>query len=425
MKGFVKIDNDNWRFVNASTGKTFIPYGVNYFDPETGWAPNLWKMFNVDRVNQHFSMMSDIGVNVTRVFLTAASFQPDIDKISDEGLEKLDTLIEIARKFDIRLILTGPDHWEGFPSYWHPDKYAGEPALNALRYFWNVIAERYRDEEIILAWDLINEPGIPWKTEVMEQKWRLWDDESDIPEDKINTGNKLLYNYQLFRESIAYEWVKTQVDAIHCVDTNHLITVGLIQWSFPLIRTPWGEKANQPGRYSAFNPKKLASLLDFISIHFYPILGDPGDPELARLNTLYLQAVTNYCYTGKPVVLEEFGWHGGGEIDGKYRTEAYQSNWNTNAVLSTIGLVSGWLVWAFSDTPTSTDLTKYGGLYNINGELKEWGKSFKSISQKIGKELDIKRRSEVKQFNFDECIALTGDVHPLYDLYIAECFGNN
>ncbi len=269
----------------------------------------------------------------------------------------------------------------GFPSYWHPDKYAGEPALNALRYFWSVIADRYKREEVILAWDLLNEPEIPWKTEVMSQKWRLWDDESDIPEDKINAGDRLLYSYQLFRESIAYEWVKTQVDAIRSVDKIHLITVGLIQWSFPLIRTPWGEKANQPGRYAAFNPRKLASLLDFISIHFYPILGDPGDSELFRLNTQYLQAVANYCYVGKPVVLEEFGWHGGGEIDGKYRTEDYQSNWNTNAVLSTIGLVSGWLVWAFSDTPTSTDLTKYGGLYNINGDLKEWGKSFSRFSR--------------------------------------------
>ncbi len=112
MNGFIGIDNDNWRFANTSTGEIFIPYGTNYFDPQTGWAPKLWKMFDASRVNQHFSMMSDIGVNVARVFLTAASFQPDIDKISNEGLDKLDALIEIAKRFNIRLILTGPDHWE-------------------------------------------------------------------------------------------------------------------------------------------------------------------------------------------------------------------------------------------------------------------------------------------------------------------------
>jgi endo-1,4-beta-mannosidase len=436
MKGFIKVHEDGWNFVNAETGEIFVPYGANYFDPETGWAPKLWRMFDKNRVLEHFQKMADVGVNVARIFMTTASFQPQADVISNDGLEKLDTMIEIAEKYGIRLILTGPDHWEGSPDYWKPDKYAGIPALSALEYFWHEVADRYKDETTIFAWDLLNEPEIAWKSEAMSQKWHLWllnkykdtsslknswrsfrenetIETAEIPEDQINAGNQRLYDYQLFREHIACEWTRRQVDAISAVDKNHPVTVGLIQWSFPLFKA-----GNQPGRYAAFNPLKLAPMLDFVCVHFYPILGDPGEPELALKNTQYLQAVVNYCYTGKPVILEEFGWHGGGEWEGKYRTEAYQSDWNTNAVKSTLGLVSGWLVWAYSDTPTSTDITKYGGLYNVSGQLKEWGKSFKSLASEITGSKLI--RSNIKNPKIDEIAVFTGDVRELYEQYLVD-----
>lgn len=423
MGGYIKVHSDSWNFVCSDSGEIFIPFGANYFDPETGWAPKLWIMFDKKRVQEHFQKMSDIGVNTSRIFLTTQSFQPKSDVISKEGLEKLDTMIDIAKSHNIKLILTGPDHWEGSPDYWRPDKYAGESALSALEFFWYEVANRYKNEPTIFAWDLLNEPEIYWKSEAMNEKWRLWfkdnygTDAMEIPEDRTDKGNDLLYKYQLFREFIAYEWTHRQVNAIRAVDPNHLITIGFIQWSFPLIRAPWGEKANMPSRYAGFNPIKLSKLLDFICIHFYPILGDPGNAELKIKNTHYLQAVVNYCYVGKPVIIEEYGWYGGGEMNGKYYPESYQSEWNTNVVQSTLGLASGWIVWAYADTPTSTDLTKFGGLYNIKGELKEWGKSFKSLSEKITRS-ELQRRKDIRPADFDEVEAFTGDVKDLYEQYL-------
>jgi endo-1,4-beta-mannosidase len=442
MQGFIKVNKDNWNFVNSETGDIFVPFGSNYFDPETGWAPKLWRMFDKDRVNEHFNRMADIGVNVARIFTTTASFQPKADIIPEESLQKLDSMIQIANKYNIRLILTGPDHWEGSPDYWIPDKYAGEPALNALEFFWHEIAKRYKNEKTIFSWDLLNEPEIHWNNEIMTQKWRTWildkygDHKSlskswgilnenetienvEIPIDKINAGDQRLYDYQLFREHIAYEWSYRQVKAIKAIDNNHPVTIGLIQWSFPLLRAPWGEKGNQPSRYAGFNPIKLAPILDYICVHFYPILGDPGEPELFKRNTQYLQAVVNFCYAKKPVVIEEFGWYGGGEMDGKFRTEEYQSNWNTNVVKSTLDLASGWLVWAYADTPASTDLTKFGGLYTTDGKIKEWGKSFKALGENI-KNSEMKRSDKIKQVDLDERLILTANVHDIYDEYLTK-----
>ena len=443
MKGFIGVHSDNWNFVNMESGDIFIPFGANYFDPETGWAPKIWQKFDKNRVQEHFHMMADAGVNIARVFLSCTSFQPEPDSILKDGLEKLDTMIEIAKQTEIRLMFTGPDAWEGAPGYWKPDRYAGEPALKALEYFWHEIGSRYKDETAIFAWDLLNEPMILWESKVMLQKWhnwlldkykdtaslaKAWDDLGDgesletaaIPQNDVNAGNQRLYDYQLFRESIAWEWTKRQVDAIREVDPNHMVTVGLIQWSFPLVRASWGGNAGKPGGYAAFNPKKLAPLLDFTCIHFYPVLGDPGNPESADLNTRYLQAAADYCYAGKPVVLGEYGWHGGGEMKGKYHPESYQSAWNNRAVRATTGLISGWLVWAFSDTPSSTDLTIYGGIYNIKGELKEWGKDFKALAQRFKSEPKLMRWDKSASVDMDERQALTADVRPLFEQYVAD-----
>ena len=387
--GFIEIAGDNWTFIDAATGELFVPFGTNYYDPETGWPPQLWKQFDPERVDYHFALMKQLKVNVARVFLTAASFQPERLTVSEEALDKLDRMIEIARRHGIRLILTGPDHWEGVPAYWSPDRFAHEIALGALDHFWTVVAGRYKDEPVIMAWDLLNEPMIPWESPTMAAQWsawvreqyssagelaRAWGEESArvewewghfrIPQNRGDEGNPRLYDYQRFRESIARRWVERQVQAIRAVDPNHLITLGMIQWSFPYSRATWEPDPLAPSWYSAFNPHRLADLLDFVSIHFYPVLGDPATPALLKANEEYLQAVLHFADVGKPVVLEEFGWPPG--------------TWNERVLQVTEGLASGWLSWPFADSPASTDLSKTAGLVTVDGRVKEWGRTFQA-----------------------------------------------
>src|SRR4030042_1619068 len=127
--GIIVVAPDGHGFVEAGSGRSYIPFGTNYYDPHTGWAPKLWRQFDAEKVRQHFAVMSGLGVNCARVFLTAGSFQPTAEKIEEQALAKLDTLVEIAREKRIRLILTGPDHWEGQPGYWTPDRFASQAAL--------------------------------------------------------------------------------------------------------------------------------------------------------------------------------------------------------------------------------------------------------------------------------------------------------
>ena len=96
-------------FADVKSNCPFVPFGTNYYDPNTGWPPQMWKQFNPEVISSQFELMSELGVNCARVFLTAATFQPDVDAIDEQALKKLDTLVRIAA-YRHPIILTGPDH---------------------------------------------------------------------------------------------------------------------------------------------------------------------------------------------------------------------------------------------------------------------------------------------------------------------------
>jgi len=464
--GLIAVSPDGQGFVERPSGRVFTPFGVNYYDPNTGWAPKIWRQFDPNRVTRHFQVMQDLGVNCARVFLTAATFQPDVNTIDEQALRKLDTLVRIARQSGIRLILTGPDHWEGSPAYWKPDRFAGAAALQALDHFWRTLGRRYRGESAIFAWDLLNEPHVPWFIETWRPEWNQWlqakygnweklkaawaeeIQENDawanvaVPENKASPGNPRLLDWQRFRESLADEWVRRQVEAIRAADPTHLVTVGYIQWSYPLVRT------GNPSLYAAFNPQRQAPWLDFMSIHFYPLLGRPFDSQDAwDRNLAYLQSVLAFCHVGKgspmwdsrprlsiseddprergshpveapkPVVLGEYGWYGGGAPRNlPSLTEEEQDRWIVAEIEATRRVCDGWFSWPFADTPASTDMSKFGGVVRPDLSPKPWAKSF----ARYAANLPALPQPTPKLPVFDFTLALTtpaDELKPLHEQY--------
>jgi endo-1,4-beta-mannosidase len=441
----IVVDADGQGFIERDSGRPYIPFGTNYYDPHTGWAPKLWRQFDAEKVREHFRLMSKLGVNCARLFLTAGSFQPTAKTIDEKSLKKLDTLIKIAQETDIRLILTGPDHWEGSPSYWRPDRFAGEEALQALEHFWKTIGQRYKGEPAIFAWDLLNEPHLPWYVKEWKGRWDtwlkktyrnweslkgVWDDELTqkdrwgevtVPENQAETNNPRLRDWQLFREYLADEWVRRQVEALRGADPTHLITVGYIQWSYPLVRP------GRPGRYSAFNPHRQHRWLDFITIHFYPTMGAPyNSEENWRNNLSYLQAVLTYCHSGKPVVLGEFGWYGGGAPQRHpYLSEAEQARWINAEIEVSRSLTDGWLSWPFADSPSSTDISLFAGLVKADLTVKAWGRRFKELSANLS---GLKRATpKLPRFNFPNALTAgseeLGKMHSSYTETIQKIVG--
>ncbi len=391
------------RGFETEQGKPFVPFGVNYFRPGQGWAPQLWKKFDAEATRKDFALMKQFGVNCVRVFLTYGSFLMDTNRVSPEALAKFDEFLALAEEAGIYVHPTGPDHWEGLPPWAKGDRIADEVVLGALEEFWKLFAARYRNRSVLFAYDLLNEPEVKWDTPPMREKWNRWLEKKytgadqiaqswgltnqnlnlgsiPIPPKEDCTGCARLLDFQHFREDIADEWTRRQVAAIKSADPRALVTVGLIQWSVPsAIAACW--------HYSAFRPERQARFLDFMEIHFYPLANghyEYQNEEEEAKNLAYLEGVVReVARFNKPVIIAEFGWYGGGRLNyGNHApaTEEQQSQWCRKLVESTAGLACGWLNWGFYDQPEAGDVSQLIGLVKANGETKAWGREFQQLA---------------------------------------------
>ncbi len=397
----------NQRGFLTAEGRAFVPMGVNYFRPGTGWAPQLWKRFDAEATRTDFVRMRALGVNCVRVFLTFGSFATEPGVVDAEGLAKFDRFLALAEEAGVYVHPTGPDHWEGVPDWARTDRLADDKFLSALEGFWGSFAARYRGRGVLFAYDLLNEPEVRWDTPVMQTRWNLWVQQRyqtvqrladawkqpaanlefgalKVPAPQDAPGDPMLLDYQRFREEIADDWTRRQVRAIKAADPEALVTVGLIQWSVPMV-------LGGPAQYAAFRPSRQAPLLDFMEVHFYPLANGAyhyGGPVEEAKNLAYLEGVVaEVARAGKPVVLAEFGWYGGGKpnhvgANAPFASEEQQAEWCRKAVETTAGLATGWLNWGFYDHPEARDVTEFIGLAKPDGTIKAWGRTFRELSNR-------------------------------------------
>lgn len=404
----VSIAADGRSFVTAD-GRPFVPFGVTYFRPNTGWAPQVWKRWDPAATRRDFARMKALGVNTVRVFLSFGSFLSEPGKVDAAGLAKFREFLSLAEEAGLYVHPTGPDHWEGLPEWAREDRIADEVVLASLELFWKQFATEFKGRPSLFAYDLLNEPEVRWDTVPMRAKWARWLEreftspvaaaaalqlklvpkawtETAVPDGKVNRRNEpALLAYQRFREEVADEWTRRQVAAIKAADPQALVTAGLIQWSVPA-------SLAGPFHYAAFRPARQAALLDFMEVHFYPLdhgAYDYRDDESERRNLAYLEAVVGeVARSGKPVVVAEFGWYGGGKprFDGgrhPFATEEQQARWCRRLVESTRGLAQGWLNWGVFDQPEATDPSEFSGLLTADGKEKAWGREFRRLAGEL------------------------------------------
>jgi hypothetical protein len=333
--GFIRRSADGRHLVYPD-GRRFFMMGCNYVGGFARCGGRMWNddFFDAREVESDFRKASEAGLNVMRYWL-----QGSLDEDLRAGrVEKVQTIRECARRYGVYLLLDLPG-----------TGYSTEEAMLASH---RRIAEAFRDEPMVLGYDLRNEPyvttlgGIRYTGEpaavqtvdlaaqypgrvdlakvdgwLKERPWWLhlpsWIQGEEAR--KVAAANVLWSQYtsefglrsstltglagsvpegawkplvEVVNRSLD-RWLSVQVKAIRDVDPNHLITVG---------------------HNTALTILPANAQLDFVSEHIY---ARPLSHDLVKENFTTLDRLRT-LWPDRPITLGEFGYSNGIPVKGGY-----------------------------------------------------------------------------------------------------------
>ncbi|MFO0821270.1 MAG: cellulase family glycosylhydrolase [Pirellulales bacterium] len=276
---FVRLSEDRNGFVVGEPAEPFLPWGFNYDHDRQGRLLEDYWIEHWDDVVEDFREMRQLGANTVRIHLQLGRFLDSPQAVSATQIQQLRKLVRLAESEQLRLNLTGLGcyHKAAIPTWY--DGLTEQQRWEVQGFFWKSIAMACRESPAIFCYDLMNEPVSPAGV-------RPGSDWLGPP-----LGDKHFVQYVALdpagrtRAEIARRWIESLTAAIRSVDANHLVTVGMVDWSL-----------ERPGLTSGFPPDKVAAKLDFLCVHLYPKSG-----ELAAA----LETLAGFAKVGKPVVIEE------------------------------------------------------------------------------------------------------------------------
>lgn len=274
-------------------GKPVYLIGVNYWP--RSHAIQMWKEWDPAEVEADVKQMKALAMNVFRAFLFSEDFMPEPGRLNEEALRKLDELLAICRRNELWVIpsfFVGHMSGENWDLPWRQgrDFYTDPFMIESEVKYVQGIAERYAEDDSILAWLLSNE----------------------LP---LYAGDP--------EPETAYHWTKTMYQAIKAVDRKHPVSTG-------------------DGIFSrGFLPEYILPVEDFLGPHVYG-----WDNDALRWSYTHAARV-RAAALGKPVLLEEFG------SSKAQVSEANEACYYRVALFSTfVNGAAGALGWCFSDFKT-------------------------------------------------------------------------
>ncbi len=274
-------------------GRRFFMIGCDYIgalDRKFFGGPTMTWLYWLE---SDFRRAHDAGLNCMRIYAAAGLYRDPV---------KLAALKECARKYGIYLLIVVVDG---------TDAMTREELAARCR----VCAEAFKDEPMLLGYDLQNEPYAYKLADIRDGAqtlgerhplWKRWGEYEQW------AGLQMAGNYTSFpgakgplprdaewgpvldgSDGIFGDWIGWQVDAIRAVDKTHPISVGY-NTSFALL------PANRQ--------------LDFMAYHAYQ---SPADFDGVRKDLTTLDRL-RLAWPDKPISLGEFGYTNGTKIGGAY-----------------------------------------------------------------------------------------------------------
>ena len=289
--GFVHVDPSTKSTFLDQEGRPLTIHGVNRFAIYEA-KDNKDDM----SVEQYFKYLADNRFNLVRVFVREGyvnegrrdikiPLESELGTYNPEHVRELDSVFEMARKYKIYVMLCMFDHYymahswvddvlrSGVPieratPYYIPgttsDEFYIAPAARAFaRKRAAFLANRYKDQEYLFAWEPMNE---------------------------VNGVLKSSYGPE---NSMVLDWYEDVAEAIKDADPNHMVSLSL---TGDLYYAPEGEFQPWANLYKS-------RYTDVIQVHSY---GFEGPNWRSFLTDKFAQAIQVSKGFGKPVMAAEF-----------------------------------------------------------------------------------------------------------------------
>lgn len=274
----VRVSDDGRGFELADSGRSFVPWGFNYDHDEAGRLIEDYWDLEWPKVEADFREMHDLGANVVRIHLQLGKFLEAPDRPNRRSLARLGDLLKLAESNRLYLDLTGLAcyHKQDVPPWY--DALDEQARWKAQAVFWEAVASKCAASNAVFCYDLMNEPISPGgQGKVADWLGPALGDKHFVQRIALEARGRE-------RPEIARAWIELLAAAVRKHDQNHLVTVGLVDWSL-----------DRPGLTSGFVPQKVCDPLDFVAVHLYPKSGKV-DEAIETLRGFDL---------GKPIVIEE------------------------------------------------------------------------------------------------------------------------
>ena len=304
-KRFIRRDGASFSFFSSSGGglereERFLALGANAFAllyEENGREEGQQM---VDRV---LDGAKTSGANVLRVWafldgdrkdFDGRALQKDVGVFEEENFQGLDRLLRKCEKRGIRLLLTLTNFWEdygGVKQYcdWFGVKEKSEffrdvRIKEAYKRYVRYVAERYKDDESVFAFQLINEP-------------------------RMEAGGG---ENEMVRDAIMSEWCQEMIQAFREVNMNHMLSLG--SEGFYSSSSSFTNSANvnpfsDAGNWGVDFIKHSVGF-DFLTVHLWvdDWLSDASEEEKLRFTDQWVrQHIRDAEALGLPILFEEFG----------------------------------------------------------------------------------------------------------------------
>ncbi len=245
-------------------------------------AAKFWQTFRSQYITKaDIKLIKESGLNSVRVPFDYKLFLSDQHpgEWYDEGFKYLDSVISWCKEYNVWVILdlhcapggqTGDNIDDG---YGYPFLFENNTSQELTAELWKKIADRYKNESIVIGYDLLNEPIAPF-----------------FNTEELNKHLEPLY--------------KKITSAIREVDTNHIVILGGAQWdsNFKIFGKPFDSKSIYTFHkyWSDTTQSVIQEYIDFSNKYNVPIwLGESGenkDQWISSFRSLLEKNNIGWCF---------------------------------------------------------------------------------------------------------------------------------